>query len=61
MRREIRELLEGIIVYARLLDNVNKKFTELITQNIEKELNENEHEYSRLSGATCPVFESRPS
>ena len=56
MRSETKELLEGIIVYARLLDNVNKKFTELIKDNTKKEMYENEKLFYEIISEILRVF-----
>ena len=56
MERDTQELLEGIIVYARLLDSVNKKFAELITQNTEKEMHENEQLFYEVISEILRVY-----
>lgn len=56
MHRDKRELFEGIIIYARLLDNVNKKFTELIKDNTKKEMYENEQLFYEIITEILRVF-----
>ena len=49
MDEETRELLNGIFVYAEILNHTNRMFQELINQNTEKQLNENERLFYEIS------------
>ena len=42
MDAETRELLNGIVVYAEMLNNINMKFHRLIEENTENQFHENE-------------------
>lgn len=49
MDEETRGLLNGIFVYAEILNHTNRMFQELISQNTEKQLNENERLFYEIS------------
>lgn len=51
-----KELLNGIAVYAKILDNINLKFHALIEENPEKQFHENEQLFYEIISELMRVF-----